>query len=137
MVDRYTYLGHILSSDGSDDCDIQRQHGRVYAQGNSILQKFHMCSTEVKIVLFKSYCTSLYTAHLWSNYIKLFIGLSKWEHKWPICVGHDIPYGLVLMKNYPCKFICRLDESPNIIIKAITNSDCKYNSPLRKRWRNL
>ena len=43
IVDRYTYLGHILSSDGSDDNDIQRQCGKVYARGNSILQKFHMC----------------------------------------------------------------------------------------------
>ena len=152
IVDRYTYLGHILSSDGSDDLDIQRQRGRVYAQGNSILRKFHMCSTEVKIVLFKSYCTSLYTAHLWSNYMKksinnfytayhnimkLFIGLPKWEHNRPLCVEHDIPYGPALMRNYIYKFKCRLDESPNIIINAITNSDCKYNSPLRKRWKNL
>ena len=37
IVDRYTYLGHVLSRDGSDDSDIQRQRGRIYAQGNSIL----------------------------------------------------------------------------------------------------
>ena len=41
-VDRYTYLGHIISSDGTDDIDIQRQRGRLYAQGNSILRKYHM-----------------------------------------------------------------------------------------------
>ena len=152
IVDRYTYLGHILSSDGSDDNDIQRQRGRVYARGNSILRKFHMCSTEVKIVLFKSYCTSLYTAHLWANYMKksinnfytayhnimkLFMGLSKWEHNRPLCVGHDIPYGPALMRNYIYSFICRLKESQNIIIGAIYDSDCKYDSPLQKRWRAL
>ena len=146
------YLGHILSFDGSDDNDIQRQCGRVYARGNSILRKFHMCSTEVKIVLFKSYCTSLYTAHLWANYMKksinnfytayhnimkLFMGLSKWEHNRPLCVGHDIPYGPALMRNYIYSFICRLKESQNIIIGAIYDSDCKYDSPLQKRWRAL
>ena len=152
VVDRYTYLGHILSSDGSDDRDIQRQRGKVYAQGNSILRKFHMCSTEVKIVLFKSYCTSLYTAHLWANYLnksinnfytayhnimKLFIGLPKWEHSRPLCVAQDIPYGPALMRNFIYSFICRLNESQNMIIGAINNSDCRYNSPLRKKWNSL
>ena len=152
VVDKYIYLGHILSSDGSDDRDIQRQRGKVYARGNSILRKFHMCSTEVKIVLFKSYCTSLYTAHLWTNYMKksinnfytayhnimkLFMGLPKWEHNRPLCVNHNIPYGPALMRNYIYSFICRLNESQNMIIGAINISDCRYDSPLRKRWKTL
>ena len=61
--------------------------------------------------------------------MKLFIGLPKWEHNRPICVEHDIPHGPALMRNYIYKFICRLDESPNIIINALNNSDCKYSSP--------
>ena len=151
-VDRYTYLGHIISSDGTDDIDIQRQRGRLYAQGNSILRKFHMCSVDVKVVLFRSYCTPLYTAHLWSNYknksindfyiayhniMKLFIGHPKWEHNRPICVHHNIPYGPALIRNYIYRFICRLNESQNVLIGAINNSHSKYSSPLRKRWKSL
>ena len=111
-----------------------------------------MCSVDALVVLFRSYCTPLYTAHLWSNYIynsiydfyiayhnimKLFIGHPKWEHNRPICVGHNIPYGPALIRNYIYRFICRINESQNVIIGAINNSDYKYNSPLQKRWRSL
>ena len=152
IVDNFRYLGHILSSDSSDDLDIQRQRKKVYAQGNSILRKFHMCSIEVKVVLFKTYCTSLYTAHLWTNYLnssinnfyiayhnvmKLFIGLPKREHNRPLCVQYDIPFGPALIRNLIYSFICRLDESHNLILCKINSSDCRYESKLRKKWKIL
>ena len=62
------YLGHIISNDLSDDKDIYRQRRKLYAQGNMLCRKFSMCSVPVKISLFKSFCTPLYTAHLWSRY---------------------------------------------------------------------
>ena len=43
-VDKTKYLGHFVTSDSTDDADIERQVKKVYAQGNSILAKFHMCS---------------------------------------------------------------------------------------------
>ena len=96
-----------------------------------------MCSVDVKIVLFRSYCTHLYTAHLWSNYknksindfyiayhniIKLFIGHPKWEHNRPICVHHNIPYGPALIRNYIYRFICRLNESQNVLIVEVVGT---------------
>ena len=55
-------------------------------RGNILCRKFHMCSVPVKLKLFNSYCSSLYTPHLWWNYKKMSvtklqlkrnIGLSK------------------------------------------------------------
>ena len=152
VVSSFKYLGHILSGNGSDDQDIGRQRKKIYAQGNSILRKFYMCSVEVKVMLFKTYCTSLYTAHLWTSYsnkalndfyiayhnvMKLFIGLPKREHNRPLCVALDIPYGPALMRNYIYKFICRLDSSENSLLLSINSSDCKYESHLRKKWKSL
>ena len=126
VVNSFKYLGHILTGNGSDDQDIERQRKKIYAQGNSILRKFYMCSVEVKIMLFKSYCTSLYTAHLWTKYsnktlndfyiayhnvMKLFIGVPKREHNRPIFVNNEIPYGPALIHNYIYKFIHRLESS--------------------------
>ena len=54
IVDHFKYLGHILSNNKNDDLDIERQRKKIYAQGNSILRKFHMCSIEVKVKLFKT-----------------------------------------------------------------------------------
>ena len=151
-VDSFKYLGHILSTNGSDDLDIQRQRKKIYAQGNSILRKFKMCSIEVKVMLFRTYCTPLYTAHLWINYtkrslaefyiayhniMKLFIGFTKSEHNRPLCVKYNIPHGPALIRNFINRFICRLKESQNKLICAINNSDCSIESPLRKKWFSL
>ncbi len=44
------------------------QYDVLYMQANILLSKFSFCSDEVKVSLFKAYCTTLYTAHLWCNY---------------------------------------------------------------------
>ena len=152
VVNSFKYLGHILTGNGSDDQDIERQRKKIYAQGNSILRKFYMCSVEVKVMLFKTYCTSLYTAHLWTKYsnktlndfyiayhnvMKLFIGLPKREHNRPICVYNEIPYGPALIRNYIYKFMCRLESSENGILYTINNSDCKHESHIRSKWKSL
>ena len=152
VVDHFKYLGHILSDNKNDDLDIERQRKKIYAQGNSILRKFHMCSIEVKVELFKTYCTPLYTAHLWTNYsclalknffiayhnvMKLFIGLPKWEHNRPQCVQYNIPHGPALIRNFIYKFICRLYNSQNKLLYVIARSDCLYESQIRKKWRSL
>ena len=33
-----------------------RQHNKTYAQGHALIRKFYMCTENVKIALFKSYC---------------------------------------------------------------------------------
>ena len=152
IVDNFKYLGHILTNNGTDDLDIQRQRKTIYAQGNSIHRKFHMCSTEVKVMLFRTYCTPLYTAHLWTNYskrslanfyiayhnmMKLLIGLPKREHNRHLCVRYDIPHGPSLLRNLIYRFMCRLKESQNKLICAINNSDCQFESPLRRKWHSL
>ena len=73
VVKKYTYLGHILCDTLSDDLDIFRQRKKIFAQGNSLLRKFYMCTIEVKITLFRSYCSSFYTAQLWTNYTQTAI----------------------------------------------------------------
>ena len=152
VVEDFKYLGHILSNNKNDDLDIERQRKKIYAQGNSILRKFHMCSIEVKVELFKTYCTPLYTAHLWTNYsnqalknfyiayhnvMKLFIGLPKREHNRPQCVQYNIPHGPALLRNFIYKFICRLYNSQNKILFVIARSDCLQESLIRKKWRTL
>ncbi len=66
-VDITNYLGHLFSDDLNDDAHIARQCRQLYAQGNIILRKFHMCSLDVKLKLFKTYCTPMYTSQLWWN----------------------------------------------------------------------
>ena len=61
------YLGHIISENMSDDADVFRQVKCLYIRGNIISRKFANCSINVKLVVFKTYCSCLYTSQLWGT----------------------------------------------------------------------
>ena len=68
-VTKVKYLGHIMRDDLSDDDDddIQHQRYKLYAQANMLACKFQMC-TDVKITIFRAYCTLLlshFTQHIY------------------------------------------------------------------------
>ena len=61
-VTQTKYLGHILTNDLTGDKDVLRQCRQVYFQSNVLVRKFHMCIPEVKLTLFRTYCSPLYTS---------------------------------------------------------------------------
>ena len=62
------YLGHVIIADMKDDLDIMRQCRQLYAQCNALARRVHMSSDNVKVTLFRSYCSSFYTSPLWWKY---------------------------------------------------------------------
>ena len=152
VVSEYTYLGHILCNNLSDDMDILRQRRKLFAQGNSIMRKFSMCTIDVKLQLFQSYCSTMYLPQLWIKYkqltinklyiayhniLKIFIGLSKREHTRPICAYMNIKYCPALIRNYIYKFMCRLLVSYNEFIINILGTSSFFQSSIWKHWRTL
>ena len=67
-VDNVKYLGFTFSSDQKDNNDILRQLRMLYTKSNRLLRLFHRCSVDVKLALFRSYCTCLYCPFLWTHY---------------------------------------------------------------------
>ena len=67
VVKKVRYLGHIITDDLCDDDDVQRQCCKLYAQANMLARKFHMCTEDVKVSIFRAYCT-FYTAQLWCKH---------------------------------------------------------------------
>ena len=59
-VYKIQYLGHYITNDLFDDDDIKRQVRKLYALGNVILRKFHMCSWYVKITVSCILCTIIH-----------------------------------------------------------------------------
>ena len=59
------YLGHIITDKMEDDADMYRQRRMLYVQANMLGRKFHHCSDDVKVSLFRAYCTPMYAAPLW------------------------------------------------------------------------
>ena len=63
-LDTVRELGHTICNNGKDDMDIMRQ---------CQLRKFYMCSMDVKIRLFSTYCSPMYTAQLrWHHTVYSF-----------------------------------------------------------------
>ena len=77
-----------------------RQYKRIYAQGNALIQKFYMCTEDVKCTLFKLYCTSLYTYQLWHNY--------KSESTRKLCVAYNNVFRLLCneLRNCSTSYVC-------------------------------
>ena len=43
-VNEVKYLGHYITADGKDEKDMIRACRQLYARGNSLIRKFHMCT---------------------------------------------------------------------------------------------
>ena len=75
----WKYLGNVISADMKDDFDIMRQCRQLYAQYNALARRFHMCSDNVKVTLFRS---PLCTSQLWWKYnvssiMKLYVAYNN------------------------------------------------------------
>ena len=64
----HKYLGMKLCDDRTDDADMKRQLRCIYARGNALVKRFSHCSEDVRIKLFKSYCSSFYCLNLWCRF---------------------------------------------------------------------
>ncbi|XP_022831043.1 uncharacterized protein LOC111359678 [Spodoptera litura] len=73
-VSKVKYLGHLLTSGLEDNDDIERERRALAVRANMIARRFARCSTDVKITLFRSYCTSFYTCSLWADYTQKSYG---------------------------------------------------------------
>ena len=67
-VEKYKYLGHIITNKLSDDADMKSKIDLLYARSNMLVRKFYFCSSAVKNRLFNSYCCNIYLCVLWRNF---------------------------------------------------------------------
>ena len=147
-VDSVRYLGHIISSNGKDDKDIMRQCQQLYARGNVLLRKC-MCSMDMKVKLFNTYCSPMYTAQLWWNHTVYSF------HRLNVCCNNilrrllrrprycsasglfaecGIPNCIAVIRSLIYKCITRLNESTNDVILSILSSDIRWTSRIRRYW---
>ncbi len=146
------YLGHMFTDNAMDDDDIMRQRRKLYARGNMLVRKFHMCSPDVKVALLRAYCTPLYTAHLWYNFkkgsmqrltvayndaMRMLLRVPRYFSASQMFAEVNVPACQAVIRNLTHKFMVRLDKSENCIINVLINpaiSSTRYTSPLWKHW---
>ena len=157
-VNEVKYLGHIITDDGKDDKDILNACGQLYAQGNSLLRKFHMCSDKVKTKLFVTYCSQFYCAHLWkfnksdriynklrvayNNVFRFLLGLARDEQGIPcsasgMFVSRNVKSFEEILRNLIFRFQSRLDLSNNELVCSTVNVHYLMDSKFRKHWQRL
>ena len=137
---------------GDDDDDVQRQCGKLYGQANMLARKFHMCTPDVKISLCKTYCTPLYTAHLWCNFreskmkklqvayndaLRIVLKIPRWSSASEMFVSNNVPTFNAVLRNVMYRFMCRLTGSKKMIIVSIvevSKRDTRYTSCFWKQW---
>lgn len=152
VVKTVKYLGQYLTNDLTDNHDIKRQCAKLYIQGNTILRKFYMCTVDVKLTLFRSFCMPMYGAHLWWNYtkstinrlyisyhniFKMFLGFSKFESTSLLCTVFNMQSCAAVIRNLIYKFMIRLEKSTNSLITCVMNSSLLFTSHIRKHWYAL
>ena len=148
----YKYLGHLICNDLNDNIDINRQCRSIYARGNSLIRKFHRCSDDVKVTLFKSYCSSLYTGQLWYRYsqsvyrkinvayhgvFKKFLNFPRSTSNSLLFVYYDVSTFQELIRKYVNSFRLRLCKSDNLLIVNLLNCNRMSSSCLNRRWFSL
>ncbi len=102
--------------------------------GNMLIRKFNICTIDVKVSLFSTFCTPLYTAQLWWNHFDyslnklkvayndimcMLLRLPRWHNASEIFVNVNVQTCQALVRNLIFKFIVRLKKSTNWIIRGL------------------
>ena len=158
VVSEARYLGHYITADGKDDKDMTKACRLLYAQGNSLIRKFHMCTEKVKIKLFVTYCSQVYCGHLWkynssdksyrkvnvayNNVFRSFLRLPRDVQGRPcsasgMFVSRKVKSFQEIIRNMVYKFQCRISMSVNELVSCTLFNDIKNRSIMRKHWNRI
>ena len=135
----------------SDDADVFRQVKCLYIRGNIISRKFANCSINVKLVVFKTYCSCLYTAQLWGTCLYRTMNRLKIAYNDSLRMVLRIPRycsasEMFAYTNVPsCQCVIRLHiycfmeriqcMEKKKIVRSIVNSDLILSYLLWLNWR--
>ena len=134
VVGTHTYLGVCLADSSSDNTDISRQTKAIYGRGNVLIKKFSYCDDNVKVRLFKAYCSSFYCSQLWSTYCdtsfnKLRSAYNRiLRHLFNLprdcsisaeCIRLNLNCFIVTLRKSIFSFRCRLLNCDNNIVQSI------------------
>ena len=126
VCNKTKYLGHFITDQMSDDDDMYRQCRILYAQANMLARQFYMCSDHVKIGLFRTYCTPLYSAPLWAKFkkasmhklqvayndcMRILLKKPRWCSASELFCNAGVNTFQALLRNLMYKFICRVNDS--------------------------
>ena len=101
------------------------------------LCEYICCSIAVRLALFRSFCSPMYTSHLWWNYkkctmkrllityhnvFKMSISMAKYESTSLLCTVYNVLCCQAVIRNLVYRFMCRLQACNNSLVMSIQSS---------------
>jgi len=151
FTDVKKYLGCFIADDLYDDCDIKRQVRSVYARGNILIKKFRHCSDDVKVKLFKAFCSSFYGCNLWAKFQnksrkKLVVAYKQIFRSFFKCkrigtstqmINFTIDSYDVILRKLAYRFKERLYSSDNVLVATIVGALFFSSTNIYTHWLNI
>ena len=151
FIHQKKYLRVLFTEDTKDNLDMARELRSVYCRGNILLRRFKKCREDIKLDLFKSYCTQLYCNALWCNYKRDSINKLRvaYNNTFRLLfnvrgivsisniymnVGLDT-IDVLLRKSMYSLYTCIKSSSNSILQAFFRSSFFVYKSHLHKHWK--
>lgn len=146
-VDEFCYLGHLITSDLSDENDMSRQQKKMCARANVIIRKFVKCCEDVKKTLFRSFIACIYGCSLWLNYrcssfnsikvtynkaLRMMFNLPRKCSVSENFVQRDLPTFDELIRKQSVSLLLRACDSKNLLVSTL--SSCQFTSRRLQFW---
>ena len=152
VVQNIKYLGMHINNELRDDEHITSLYRGQCMRGNLLLRNFHMCDVDVKVHLFKSFCTSLYSIPLalsskkeninklrvcYNNSLRFFMNINRFCSITEQFVSLGIPTFNELLRKTVASLYLRLTKTNNKLLEAVFNSTFFRNTTTFLKWSDL
>ncbi|KAM3967334.1 LOW QUALITY PROTEIN: uncharacterized protein ACR2FA_011674 [Aphomia sociella] len=130
--------------DLKDDADIERERRALSVRANMIARRFARCSRDVKITLFRAFCTSFYTSSLWVGYtqkqysalrvqynnaFRVLLGLPRFCSASRMFAEARVDCFYTIMRKRCTSLVRRVRVNPNSILSTFAERfDCHYKT---------
>ena len=149
--DQIKYLGFTLAHNKEDDCHIESLYRSLCIRANMLFRNFSKCTSDVKCLLFKSYCTSFYCLSLtinarlykinrlkvcYNNCIRRLFNLPFRASVSRACIENGIPTFQEVRRKNIVSLYQRLRRSSNSVISSFM-CNVFHRSFIYGAWRPL
>ena len=125
------------------------QRRGLYARSYTLLRKFTLCSNDVKLQLFQTFCTNIYAAHLWSSYTvysynqvkvaynnayRALFGCDRFCSASNMFVSNNIATFDCMLRKAVFNFRNRVAISENVLVNTLHNNFSVNNGALYNKW---
>ena len=148
-VKDFKYLGFNISNTFLDNTELMKCTRKIYAIGNMVIRRFKECSQRCQVLMFKTYCASIYGSALWSSFnvaayqrlkvahndvLRCLFGRPRYHSASEIFVQHNLPNLDCIVRRSSYSLMERVRRSSNSMLIALRTSWARVVSKVWQRW---